>query len=71
MANYNEMQDIADDNNLGRIEWVEKIPLNSTNGKPMEVGYVFVENERMLFCKKSWSQKDFYLCNDFAKLKQG
>ncbi len=67
--NYNEMQEIAYKHNLGKIDWVEKIPLNSTSGKPMEVGYVFVNKQRELFCKKSWHQQDFYLCNGFAELK--
>jgi hypothetical protein len=48
--NYSEMQSIADSHNLGQIDWVEKIALNT--GKPMEVGYVFVEKQRVLFCKK-------------------
>jgi len=66
--NYESMQTLAHKHNLGHIHWEEKIPLNSTNGKPMEVGYVFVNGERALFCKKSWSQENFRLCNDFAKL---
>lgn len=65
--NYSKMQDIADKHNLGRIDWVEKIALNT--GKPMEVGYVFVEKQRVLFCKKGWSNQDFYLCNEFRDLK--
>jgi len=66
MSNYNEMQDIANKNNLGLIDWVEKIALNT--GKPMEVGYVFVNGTKTLFCKKGSFNKDFYLCNEFREL---
>ena len=64
--NHKEIQDIAYNNSLGKIEFVEKIALNT--GKPMEVGYVFVLGQRSLFCKKGWSNEGFYLCNEFREL---
>jgi hypothetical protein len=64
--NHKEAQDIADKHNLGQIDFVQKIALNT--GKPMEVGYVFVNGSRVLFCKKGWSNAGFYLCNEFRKL---
>lgn len=64
--NYSEMQAIANKHGLGQIDWVEKIALNT--GKPMEVGYVFVDKRRTLFCKKGWLNQDFYLCNEFREL---
>ncbi len=65
--NYSEMQDIASRNNFGSIDWVQKIAVNT--GNPLEVGYVFIDGQRALFCKKSWSQQNFYLCNEFRELK--
>ena len=64
--NYTEMQELADKHSLGKIDWVEKIAINT--GKPLEVGYVFVNKTRVLFCKKGWSDRDFYLCNEFRSL---
>jgi hypothetical protein len=66
--NHNEMQEIATANNLGFIQFEEKIALNT--GRPMEVGYVWVNGHRELFCKRSMD-RDFYLCNDYAKLRMG
>lgn len=63
--NHNQMQQIANEHNLGTINWVEKIALNT--GKPMEVGYVYVDRQRELFCKRS-QNSDFYLCNQFREL---
>lgn len=67
MSNYAEMQSIANKHQLGQIDWVEKIALNT--GKPLEVGYVFVNKQRTLFCKRGYSQQDFYLCNEFRGLE--
>lgn len=63
---HNAMQSIAYKHNLGQIEWVEKIALNT--GKPMEVGYIRKNGSRQLFCKSSSFQGGFYLCNDFRGL---
>ncbi|NDB86609.1 MAG: hypothetical protein EB127_28535 [Alphaproteobacteria bacterium] len=64
--NYSEMQKIANDNNLGEVYFEERIAINT--GKPFEVGYVYVNNYKTLFCKKQSFQKDFYLCNEFRSL---
>jgi hypothetical protein len=63
--NHDEMQKIATANNLGFIQFDVKIALNT--GRPMEVGYVWVNGHRELFCKRS-QNREFYLCNDYAKL---
>lgn len=63
--NHDEMQKIADENNLGTIEFVTKIALNTH--RPMEVGYVWDKEGRSLFCKRS-EHTNFRLCNDYAKL---
>ena len=65
--NQYDMQEIANKHNLGRIDFVEKIALNT--GKPMVVGYVYVDNSRELFCKYSKLENSFYLCNQFRELK--
>lgn len=62
-----EAQQIANDNNLGNITWVEKIALNT--GKLFEVGYVYSNSTRELFCKLSKGE-GFYLCNQFRELDQ-
>lgn len=65
--NYSQMQQIADDHKLGNIHWDSKISLNT--GKPFEVGYVFVNGSKELFCKRQPSQDNFYLCNEFRELE--
>jgi len=65
--NYNKMQEIANNHGLGQIDWVEKTALNT--GRPMEVGYVFIDKHRVLFCKKGHLNQDFYLCNEFRKFE--
>jgi len=64
---WDECQDIATNHNLGKVHWQERIAQNS--GKPFEVGYVYVNNCKELFCKKQSFQEKFYLCNDFSELK--
>ncbi len=64
--NYSQMQQIADDHKLGNIHWESKIALNT--GKPFEVGYIYLNGSRTLFCKRNSDQKDFYLCNEFREL---
>ena len=68
MKNYDDMQDIATEHKLGYIDWVEKIALNT--GKPMEVGYVYPNGRRELFCKYSPLKGCFYLCNQFRELEK-
>ena len=63
--NHNEMQKIATANNLGTIDFVSKYALNT--GRPMEVGYVWVNGYRELFCKRS-ENTQFRLCNEYANL---
>jgi len=63
--NHDEMQEFATKNNLGTIQFVSKIALNT--GRPMEVGYVWVNGCRELFCKRS-QNTNFRLCNEFADL---
>jgi hypothetical protein len=65
--NYNKMQELATKNNFGYIQWEEKIALNT--GKPMEVGYVWIDGYRELFCKRSMNT-EFRLCNQFDVLAQ-
>ena len=67
--NYNYMQTIADKHNLGKVFFETRMAINT--GNPIEVGYVYVNGMRELFCKKQSHQKDFYLCNDFNKLSNG
>lgn len=62
------MQQIADDHKLGNIYWESKIALNT--GKPFEVGYIFVNGSKELFCKKQSFQENFYLCNEFRELSK-
>ena len=64
--NYSQMQQIADDHKLGNIQWESKIAINT--GRPLEVGYVFVNGQRQLFCKKPSSNQEFYLCNEFRDI---
>lgn len=64
---YDEMQQIASDNNLGQIQWEEKIAINT--GRLIEVGYVWVNKHRELFCKRSGNEM-FHLCNEYRKLAQ-
>ena len=66
--NHDEMQKIATKNNLGFIQFEVKIALNT--GKPIEVGYVWVNGHRELFCKRTMD-RDFFLCNDYGKLATG
>lgn len=67
--NYDEMQTLAIQHNLGAIHWQSKIASNT--GNVMEVGYVFVDDEKLLFCKKGYLNDSFYLCNEFRTLKEG
>lgn len=64
--NYIEMQNIATKHNLGTVYFEERVDLNT--GKTMEVGYVYVNNYKELFCKKPSYKQNFYLCNQFCEL---
>jgi hypothetical protein len=64
--NYEEAQKIAWEHNLGNIDWQEKIALNT--GNKFEVGYVYVNGMRELFCKCQSYSNSFYLCNEYRKL---
>ena len=68
LCSFEGLQKLADKHNLGRIHWDEKIPLNSTSGKPMTVGYVFKDKQRVLFCKRSFHEQEFRLYNEFEGL---
>lgn len=61
-----EIEALAEDHDFGRVHWESKIALNT--GKPMEVGYVFINGQRLLFCKKGSINPGFYLCNDFRRI---
>jgi len=63
---YKECESLANENGLGKILWEERIAKNT--GNPIQVGYVYLNNKRNLFCKKSYNEEKFYLCNDFEKL---
>jgi hypothetical protein len=65
--NHSKMQELATKNNFGYIQWEEKIALNT--GKPIEVGYVWIDGHRELFCKRSMNT-EFRLCNQFDVLAQ-
>lgn len=65
-----EAQDIADFYGLGAVQFQYRIALNT--GKEFEVGYIFSDNGKELFCKcQSRSMGDFYLCNEFRQLDEG
>lgn len=66
-----ECIEIARDAGLGKITFQVKVPLNSTSGRPMCVGYVMnEEGTRDLFCKAQPTRGDFnfYLCNEYESL---
>jgi hypothetical protein len=65
--NHNEMQNFATNNGLGTIHFETRIALNT--GRPIEVGYVWVNGHRELFCKRS-QNTEFHLCNDYRKLAE-
>ena len=67
--NYEEMQDIATANKLGVVVFENKKALS--NGKLFEVGYVFINGEKILFCKNQSLHCKFYLCNEFKKFSRG
>jgi hypothetical protein len=67
----NEIQEIANQNKLGRVWFQVKIAQNT--GREIEVGYISLKDgSRDLFCKRQSSSNpdQFYLCNEYAKLTQ-
>lgn len=60
---------IARDHGLGPIQFVEKVPLNSTSGKTMTVGYVGDHlGHKALFCKRHSARATYDLCNEYKEL---
>lgn len=68
MWNTAEICCIAINAKLGTVYFEDKACLKT--GKPFEVGYVFRNHKKELFCKRnSWDEPGFYyLCNDHEKL---
>ena len=60
---------IARDHGLGPVQFVEKVPINTTSGKTMTVGYVGDHlGHNALFCKRhSWCTT-YILCNEYRDL---
>ena len=66
LLDVKQIKSVARDNNLGEVYFQEKIALNT--GKLFEVGYVYVNGCKELFCKRSSNKNVFFLCNEFEKL---
>jgi len=47
-----------------------QINIAQNTGKPFEVGYVFCDGRRELFCKYSKIEGGFHLCNQFRELDE-
>lgn len=67
--NHKEAQDIATKNGLGTVHFQFNIALNT--GRRFEVGYVYENGKRVLFCKRQpdSAPDGLYLCNEFRKLQ--
>ena len=63
---HSEIESIASRHNLGSVHFQFNLAQNT--GRYFEVGYVFVDGRRNLFCKTTPLAEGFYLCNDFSKL---
>lgn len=63
---YEEVRNVAADHNLGHVTFEERVALNT--GRTIEVGYVYVDHKRQLFCKRQSNSDSFYLCNQFREL---
>lgn len=61
-----EAQAKADSKKLGMIHF--QFNTSRNGGRQFEVGYVFIEGRRELFCKRQpgTEENEFYLCNEFA-----
>lgn len=68
--NRNQVQEIATKNNLGQVHFEVK-DSQILPGRSFEVGYVSVDKNRVLFCKRhpNSNPDQFYLCNEYAKLE--
>jgi hypothetical protein len=65
--NHKEVQEIAIKHGFGEVYFQFNIAINT--GKEFEVGYIYKDKRRHLFCKRgvSSSPDAFYLCNDFEQ----
>ena len=64
--NHSQAQSIANKNNLGNVSFEWRVALNT--GEQFEVGYVYVNGSKELFCKKVKNSDGFYLCNQFREI---
>ena len=60
------MQSFADKINLGDIIWEDRTAINT--GQVFQVGYVYKQGRKTLFCKRQPYQQDYYLCNEFRDI---
>ncbi len=67
MLTHEEAQEIATDNDLGVVQFSNRIAQNT--GKTIELGHVYQEGRRELFCKRQSHMEGFYLCNQFRELE--
>ena len=67
--NHSQIQEIANKNNLGKVWYQFNVARNT--GRTFEVGYVTINGERELFCKRGsdTNPDQFYLCNQFRFLR--
>lgn len=67
--NHKEIEEIAAQNNLGTVYFQFNVAKNGTHSQ-FEVGYVTVNGQRELFCKRNSNSNpdQFYLCNQFGAL---
>ena len=63
-----ECRSISNKSGYGKIDFQYRIALNT--GKEFEVGYVYIDGRKCLFCKRQSNTDEtmFYLCNEFAEL---
>ena len=64
--NKEKMIQIAEKFGFGEIEFKTRRALNT--GGIFQVGYVYVDGHKELFCKNQRSQGEWYLCNQFREL---
>lgn len=67
--NREQLLTIAREHGFGNIHFQFNVSKNG--GREFEVGYVKINNSMELFCKRQPNTSDdqFYLCNEFRKLK--
>lgn len=61
---YREVESIASEKGYGKVYFEYRTALNT--GKEFEVGYVYIDHKKRLFCKCQSNSDDFYLCNEFG-----